>query len=287
MMAREEAVELLLGGPQDGLRRGKGHDEVPGTRAGPVLKPFEGGGMELLEEGLELVDQAGLLLDEVALARAPEGELARRRVVGQEGSEAFVMVAQAIGQGEGLAGVVRGPGHAEGLAPLVGDAGVHRVDLEAVRQQLRHEQVPRRLDGDPGDLAQGAQPAGEPGEGLGLVGDREGLDDLPRRVDDADLVLLVGPVHAGPQDVRRRVHQVSFLGAGLGAQAGRAQTGRPLYEGARGTASNGDLAVRHRRRGEVCPGVSRTKGKCPSRRRAWVNRFGLRGPIIAGGSACG
>jgi len=60
-----------------------------------------------------------------------------------------------------------------------------------------------------------------------------------------------------------------------------------LYEGARGTASNGDLAVRHRRRGEVCPGVSKTWGECLSRRRAWVNCFGLLERVIATGSQCG
>jgi len=195
----EEALEALGPEARGALGAGVGVEEGEGDGAVEGGEDRYGPGPEALQQAAELIGELAASGDQIVAGA--DGGTQRLGAVGGSAQrpEAVAVGAQDVGEDVGIAGIalaeggaVAGPGGLEGV-------GVDGDDDEACLDQRIDEQAGGPLDGD-GEIAgltEALQATPQLRQSLGCVSDGERGPLGTGFVQDADVVLVAGPVDSG------------------------------------------------------------------------------------------
>ena len=131
----EELLPLAFAGAGQVMGRGEGQDEFPCAALGPVVEGGDGGGIILVQGGLELVDQGRALRDERDFIAAEQAQLVGERILRAQRTPAVPVGAQGVGEAEGVEAIGLAAGGSLAVAEAFGGLGIEREDGKSRLQQ--------------------------------------------------------------------------------------------------------------------------------------------------------
>ena len=188
---------------QSGLREpgglglgGKAAQERQTDRDVELVEQPNGAGEVVLQHRQELVVDRDPMIDQVVPGADQHPKSDGLGAVGLHNRPATRVGAQCVGQDVGVEAVVlvacRSVSGAQGLHLPGGDDH----DLEALAEQVLDDRAVAALDADPADATSGQQ-RGDLGQTRSRVRDSDLFDAPPAIIDDAQGVVLPGPVDPG------------------------------------------------------------------------------------------
>ena len=196
----EHGGDLLDRGILRLLGRGKGLQEGQRGRLLQFAEQLQRHRIVGLETGRELVDQAGLALDQGVLVARERLEFGDQGAIRGQAAQVSHIAASRARQQVGVDGVGLGP---RGLAVPIDGLGIDRIDGQARVEQGGDEQSPVRLDdtgqmvGMVSDIPQSFKERHQRVQPLGAMGHTGRPDALPRFIDHHGVMMLIGPINTG------------------------------------------------------------------------------------------
>jgi hypothetical protein len=157
--------------------------------------------MELLAKP---IDESTEVDSQLVIQTAVLAELDYERLIDSEKSQPFAIGTKRIGEHIGISLVVFSSRRAVTIPEAVELFGIDPEDREAALQQTLDERTPAQLDSDGYLLRLGAQlkqAAGKLVHASGIMFNRELGQFSPLRVEDTDLMRVVGPVDTCEQSI--------------------------------------------------------------------------------------
>ena len=195
-VAMQEVFPFAFAGCGQGLRSGKAFDEFPGFGMGPVIECFQGGGIVLVERGLQCVDQFGPLGDELLLITAKQAEFFGERIVGQEWFPGRTVRPQSQAQRVCVQAVGLLAAGRFALTIRFGAAWIDWINGEAAFQELFDGQAAAGFDGH-GQARERLDLFAKKFPALERMVKGQFANDRTVRINNDDVVMIMRPVKAG------------------------------------------------------------------------------------------